>query len=232
MKIKNIIIGIVIIIFGIFGILEVSGAIPPLDDISYTQLISGLILAGLTVAALSKRKICTALYLISFIFMIFEYNIATLIYPYVGRNLINNWLLLLFVTIICVGIMFITPKSYRKYIKIESKHEKNANTETNNFGENSTYIDCSDFTEKHIINSFGETEIHFENTEEYSGGGVLIIENLFGETRVYVPNDWLVTADVKTIFGDSSNSIPRAQNGPELVIKGQNKFGEIDIIGV
>ena len=216
--------------FGVFGILEAAGVVHIIDSrVAYPQIGGGLILVVLIITALFKKRFYSALFLLEFLFMLFERNIA---YIFGKNEIINNWLLLLFTVIICIGINIIIPNSFSKNIRIIGSSGKDGDSESNNFGGHITYIDCSDFTEKHIINRFGETEIHFENTKEYSGNAVLNVDNIFGETRIYVPNDWSVSLDVKNVFGDSSNSIPRSQSASKLIIQGQNKFGEIDVIGV
>lgn len=229
MKAKNVIIGILIIIFGVLGILEASGVHLIDSRVTYLQVVGGLILGILFISELFKKQFYSAIFLLAFLFMLFERNIA---YIFDRSELINNWLLLLFVVIICIGINVIVPDSYSKKIRISGSLGNDGDYESNNFGGHMTYVDCSDFTEKHIINRFGETEIHFENTEEYLGTAVLTIDNMFGETRIFVPSDWSVSLDVKNIFGDSSNSIPKTHSGSKLIIQGQNKFGEIDVIGV
>ncbi len=231
MKIKNVIIGILVILFGVFGILEASGIHLIDSSVAYPQIVGGLILAILLICSIFKKRFYTSLYLLAFLFMIFERNIAQF-FELNKTNIINNWLLLLFVTVICIGINMIIPSNYSKIIRITGTSKSGSVSESNTFGGHMAYIDCSEFTEKHIHNRFGETEIHFENTEEYVGNAVLTVDNVFGETRIFVPSDWSVSFDVKNIFGDLSNSIPTAQYGPRLIIEGQNKFGEIDVIGV
>lgn len=233
MKAKNIIFGILIILFGIFGILEVSGVITLSSGISYIQIIGGLILAGFAVTSLIKGRICTVLYSLMLIFMIFERNIAVLL-ELNNQNIINNWLLLLFTTIICIGIHFLKPRRVRvKKARVSGynvSHDDGASYKEHSFGAAAEYIDCATFTRKHYENNLGQTVIRFENVSEYIGEGIVCVENNLGHMEIYVPSDWRVTVNIENSLGAIRNDCGNSATGPVLYIEGENNLGAIDIV--
>ena len=233
MKAKNIIIGILIILFGIFGILEVSGVITLSSDISYVQIIGGLILAGFAVTSLIKGRICTVIYSLMLLFMIFERNIATLL-ELNDQNIINNWLLLLFTTIICIGIHFLKPRTIRKKKSRISgynvSHDDGSSFKEHNFGAAAEYIDCTTFTRKHYENNLGQTVIRFENVSEYVGEGTVYVENNLGHMEIHVPSGWCVKTNIENTLGAIKNTCGNTSAGPILYIEGENNLGAIDIV--
>lgn len=236
MKIKNILLGILIISFAIFGILEVSGAIPPLSRIAggltYVQIIGGAVLAVLFIESLCKRRFCTAVFMLAFIFMIFERNIATML-ELNTTNIINNWLLLVFTVIICIGLNLIIPKRVKiKFdsdeINISSGNINSGRYTEHNFTSATEFIDCSSFTTKRFESNFGQLLIHFTNVYEYVGEGRVYIENNFGKTVVHVPKDWRIMKEIENNFGGVKDENSNA-NGPVLYVCGENNFGCIEI---
>lgn len=237
MKAKNVIIGILIIAFAIFGILEVSGVVAPIESavggISYVQIIGVLILLGLFVNEVSKRRIVTSVFIPAFIFMVIERNVA-FVCGIEGGNIINNWLLLLFTAIICIGVHFIIPKRVRikktHTAAFTSSHDDGATYKEHSLGAATEIIDCTTFTRKHYENNLGQTVIRFENVSEYVGEGVIYIENNLGHTEIRVPGDWRVVTNIENNLGAvNSGKIGNAQ-GPVLYIEGENNLGAIDIL--
>lgn len=237
MKAKNVIIGILIIAFAIFGILEVSGVVAPLEStvggISFVQIIGVLILLGLFVNEVAKRRIVTSVFIPAFIFMIIERNVAFACGVEDG-NVINNWLLLLFTAIICVGVYFIVPRRVRiKKSHVSSStysHDDGTTYKEHNLGAATEIIDCATFTRKHFENNLGQTVIRFENVSEYVGEGVIYIENNLGNTVIHVPSDWRVVANIENNLGALRNSREAVSSGPVLYIEGENNLGALDIV--
>ena len=236
-KVKNIALGILLIAFAIFGILEVSGAIPPLSRIAggltYVQIISGAVLTVLFVESLCKRRFCTAMFMLAFIFMIFERNIAFYLFSHHETNLINNWLLLLFTAIICIGLRLIIPKKIKRIgdghkIGVLSEGTNYDGYNEHNFTSATEYIDCSSFTTKRFESNFGQLLIHFTNVYEYVGERRVYIENNFGKTVIHVPKDWRIMKEIENNFGGVKDENSNA-SGPVLYLCGENNFGYIEI---
>ncbi len=244
MKVKNTLLGILIIAFAIFGILEVSGAIPPLahiaGGITYVKIIAGVVLTALFVESLCKRRFCTALFMLAFIFMIFERNIAY-IFALNTTNIINNWLLLLFTAIICIGLKLIFPQKFKfihrihpyqhlhKHLHQSASHSASTRYKENNLTSSEEYIDCTTFTSRNFENNLGQTIIHFENVSEYVGEGKIYIENNLGNTVINVPRDWRVVTEIENNLGSVKNSGGTGTSGPVLYICGENNLGAIEI---
>lgn len=239
MKIKNVIIGLLIIAFAVFGILEVTGVLPPVEsvigEISYFRFICALIILIGIVKTFCDGQIYFGVFLLSFMFMVLESNIAFMC-GLENKDIINNWLLLLFTVIICIGLRFIIPKKKKGFhisrtsdgINITSDKERKEHS----FSAANEYIDCSIFTERSFENNLGQTVIRFENVDEYIGEGRIYIENNLGNTVIYVPSDWRIVTEIENNLGSVKNSGNVNAHGPILHIIGENNLGAIEIVRV
>ena len=224
MRKRNIVIGILMIVFAVFGILEVSGAVAPIEsgigDISFAKVVAFMSLTVLIIISLSHYNWYTTVLLFALMFMTVEGNVAYMVGDADGE-LINNWALLAFAAIICIGLAFILPRG---------KHSKSVSgAGENNLGSYTEYIDCATFTKKRIENNLGRTEVRFDNVSEYKGGGELYVENNLGSMTVYVPNTWRVRVSIVNNLGGTKNRSNLTADGPELFIKGENNLGGIEI---
>ena len=69
--------------------------------------------------------------------------------------------------------------------------------------------------------------VHFENEDEYTGGGVLNVDNKLGETVIYVSSRWNVRINVVNHLGATEQVGHGDKDGPTLTINGNNALGEV-----
>lgn len=81
------------------------------------------------------------------------------------------------------------------------------------------YLQFSGFRYTKVINAV------LKNGEAY-----VCVENVFGETRLYVPSDWKVILNVETVFGDAGKRGHCSQSEDKvLYVDGKVVFGDLRI---
>ncbi len=229
MKAWKITVALFCILFAVFGLLETFGVTPPMDslvgEISFIRIVCALFLLVLVIKYLCKLRVCKMLFCLSLLFMTVESNVAYLCGAE-SENLINNWLLLLYTVLICIGLSLILPKR-RRSGKWSVSVNHNGHHE-NNLGSRVIYIDCTAFTDRYVENNLGSTVILFENADGYNGGGYLNVENNLGSTVIKVPEEWSVDCQIENSLGSVQNRANRG-NGPLLTVRGENSLGSIVI---
>ncbi len=215
-------IGVLLVFAAVWGILDATGVVAPFDsvvgDITVFQLIVGVLMAAWVVQRLSKLKIPSAIFLLSILFMVFERNVAY-VCGLPDADIINNWILLLMMTMLCIGLALLLPKK-TKFGDMLSKHR---------MGSNTVYIDASTLAYRRIENNLGSTVVRFENTELYEGGGELYIENNKGAVTVLFPSAWTVDVMLENNLGHVSNDGEQKGNGPLLRVTGENNMGAVNL---
>ncbi|MEI7811139.1 MAG: DUF5668 domain-containing protein [Ignavibacteria bacterium] len=103
------------------------------------------------------------------------------------------------------------------------------------FGGGRRNIHSQNFQGGKITNIFSSSEINFSGCKLAPGDNIIDIVTIFGNTSLYVPNDWKVILNVTPIFGGFSdsrrkdpNQIYNEEDGT-LIIKGTLLFGEGEI---
>lgn len=240
MKIKRIVIGVLMIALAVLGLLEVSGILEPLQstvgEMSFVNVIAAVILLALIIDSLVKLNICSVVFLLACLFMVVERNIAYMC-GLESENIINNWALLVFTAIICIGLKLIFPNR-KRHGAFAIGHRGSGNvgfasiSGENTLGSYTEYIDCALFTKKHIENTLGQTIIRFENISEYQTGGTLSLENNLGHMIIHVPSEWNCSVSMENNLGSINNKCSRNATGDTLYLKGENNLGAIDILPV
>lgn len=188
------------------------------------RLLLGIMCVAWFIKELSNLNISKLFFPAAFIFLLFEKYIG--VYFGLGKNMISNWVVLFAALLLTVGVGFLTKdimigKGIRGH-KISSKT-------TNAFGEKTKYIDCSTLGNAFVKNSFGETNVYFQNVETFTGGTV-IIENSYGEVTLHVPHALRVKTEISSFCGEV-NEVRRGEAvAPTLLVTGKNSFGEVNII--
>ncbi|MBQ8383120.1 MAG: hypothetical protein IJX47_07955 [Clostridia bacterium] len=220
MKVWKITVALFCILFAVFGLLEAVGVTPPVEsvvgELSFWRIVCALFLVALVIKYLCQLRVCKTLFCLSLLFMTVESNIAYLCGA-TSENLINNWLLLLYTILICIGLSLILPKRKGKWTVSTDHHE-------NSLGSRTIYIDCTTFTDRYVENNLGSTVIHFENADTYTGGGFLNVENNLGSTVVKVPESWTVDCQIENNLGSVQNRAHGGE-GPTLTVRGENNLG-------
>lgn len=237
MKTWNIFWGLGFILAAVLIILDATDAIAPLTsfvgDISIFAIILGLLLFAYIISRLITGKIASVFFPLSFIFMLFEENIAKLA-NLENEDIISNWLVLLIALFLTIGFSFLIPHSEKSKGHRGNRGisvEITGNSAESSFGASSIYVDCASFSPAHVENSFGACTIHFENVENYRGGQTLHIENSFGSMCINVPSGWVVNSSIENNLGGCSKQTDATPNdcGPLLYIKGENNLGALSI---
>ena len=118
MKTWKIFIGLGLIFAAIFLILDAVGVVAPLlnvvGGISAFEIIVGILLIALIIERIARGRFSSIFFLLAFLFMLIEENIA-----YVCKleddNIINNWLLFLAAALADIAIGMLLPKKKKIY---------------------------------------------------------------------------------------------------------------------
>ncbi len=210
-------------------LLDAFGVITPFLDvvggISAIQIVGALLLLSFIISRIIKLKFAEIFVPLALIFMIFEKNIAF----YLGLesdNIINNWLLIGCAILLAIGVGILTPKRKREKV-FSFKSSSGSKHYEREGGSATTYFDCKEFVEENICTRLGETVVHFENEDEYTGGGVLNVDNKLGETVIYVSSRWNVRINVVSHLASTEQVGHGDKDGPTLTINGNNALGEV-----
>ncbi len=227
---KKVLIGIICILIAVVGILDAVGMLVEFEGVfgalSFMQILGGLIIFALAIMAIVKLRVFSSVMLLSFLFMIFEGNIAFLCHLN-DSNIINNWLLLLLSAVFGIGLSLLLPKRKRGFslfcVNGKGKHGGHR------FASNTVYIDCASFREQSVENNLSSTTVQFENADRYGGGSLLHIENNLGSTVILLPQDWKLDCQIENNLGSIKNELKTGGNGPSVTITGENNLGTVVI---
>lgn len=102
---------------------------------------------------------------------------------------------------------------------------------SNSFGASIKYVNSNGMRIAKIDNSFGESNVYFNNVILSKDGATIDIDNSFGQVNVYLPNTWRVNVKRDSAFGSvKENGISNADMDAPLVnVIADVSFGEIDI---
>lgn len=222
--------GIVLILVGVVMALCALGVIPLPTGISPWRILVGVGVGFILIEGLLDLNFAQAFLMAGILFMIFEESIGALI----GKseaNWMSNLVVILIALLVGAGFDMIFGGLKRRF---KEKRKKGFGVNVHAFSDNLKYIDASKMNKEYVSNRFGDFEIRFENVDDYSGGGELTIDNSFGDVVVYVPSDWEVEVDVDNSFGDITvdgalRVIYADGSSKKLLIKGTNRFGDMDI---
>ena len=220
MKKKSIFWGIALICAAILIIVDAVGTgVGFLDSIPVVKIILGVLCVCWIGNELYKRQLPHIFFPLAFIFMLFEKEIAGL-FQIESGEIISNWLLLLCALLLTIGTSIICSQSSRT--GYGSKGHKI-------MGKSTQYIDCSDFTRQNVENNMGATDVYFENTDNYQGGGTLNLENNMGSVLIHIPSGWRVIASIENNMG--SIKMPSTGNpaGKVINLVGENNMGSITV---
>lgn len=204
------------------------------------KLFFGLVLVSWIIAKIffsdTLRQRFKIFFPLAFLFMLFEPEIASLA-GLSEENIINNWLVLLAALLANSAMTVIVPKKkYKSFSKSGFKSESYGFGEPegydkNYFSEKTVYIDASKTVKSVVVNKFGETNVYYQNADYALHDTVyeLTVENGMGETNVHVPADWVVKNEMTCILGEV-NTRENPQGDLRLIIRGENKMGETNII--
>ena len=220
---SRLLIGIILIIFGSFFILDNYGLIDfeiPFYVFSWETV---FILVGLVIIVSSRRK------LLGFIFLaIGLFNLFPEFWP---------------VALIAIGLYLIlrknsNPKILFSFGKFDSDKSGTGSSKTDLdkiedisiFGGSSKSFSTQNFKGGDITAIFGGSEINLMESTLAEGTQVLDITTIFGGSTLIIPTDWNVELDIVPIFGGFTDNRIKAPNlnrpmDRKLIIKGTLIFG-------
>ena len=136
--------------------------------------------------------------------------------------------------IILVGVVFIlqwrrSPKSDHDFLNIEKTNSTDYLDETAIFGGRSVSVVSDNFQGGKITSIFGGSKINLLYSKPIPGC-TIDVANIFGGSKLIVPEDWNVKIEVVSIFGGfddkrSASVIARSNTSKIVVIKGTCIFG-------
>jgi hypothetical protein len=102
------------------------------------------------------------------------------------------------------------------------------------FGTTIKYVDTKALKHVVIDCSFGSVKVFFDNAVVDESGATIEIFNSFGGVEIYLPRNWRLVDDVNRVFSgvDVKNPGFERATGPAVTLKGQIKFGGVEIIYV
>ena len=237
MKTGKIFWGVALILLAVLLVLDAFHVLAPLEavlgNISLWRLVLGICLLFVVVKFLCRARFAAIFVPLALIFMLFEENISVLCGA-VTPNLVNNWTLLLVALLLSAGVKILTS-AFRKRkntnVIIDAAVSEGRNKAGGSFGHHTVYIDSASLAPNFVESSFGACEIHFQNMENYHGGGTLRVEQDFGRMEIFVPCAWKVNLCVERTFA-SVDERNRPADGLALEITGEVNFGSLCIIYV
>lgn len=231
MKAWKIFTGLGLILAAALLILDNVGVIAPLvsiiGEVSVFEIICGLLIIAMIIERIIHGKFYSIFFLLAFLFMLFEENVAHICHLE-NENIINNGLLFLIALLLTAGFATLFPSKKRFKKRSMTAGICNSSVE-NSLSAATIYVDCTNFTPSRIENNLGSCSVYFEGVESYEGGKTLYVENNLGAMSINVPAGWIVKTDIDTNLGGTSIDCDGPECGPILYIKGENNLGSLSV---
>ena len=190
-----------------------------LNDIPIVKIILGVACLCWVINELYRRRLSHIFFPLSFLFMLFEGEIAKLC-GLETDNILSNWLLLLCALLLTIGTGIICSTPYKVF---------NGKKRNKIMGKVTRYIDCSDFTYQEVEINMGSCEVFFENIENYQGNGTLHIENNMASMKIHVPATWHIVETISNDMGSVKLASTGDPAGKKVSITGENAMGNVTI---
>ena len=159
-----------------------------------------------------------------------------------GIQAITPWTLVFAALLLSVGfdLIFKNARKSRKHFHGKTYSENVVYDEEdgeiihvgNVFSEQSKYVNSNNFRRADIDNSFGQTNVYFNNAIiPANTNAVIDVDNSFGQTNIYLPKTWRVEIKRDCAFGDIKvHGCGNNDMDANLVlINADCSFGEIEI---
>ena len=153
------------------------------------------------------------------LFLVFQKEIALLA---TGREekLVSDWTIILAAVLLTIAVdMIFSHTTTRK------------GGHNNRMSSSVYYLDAQ--LGKHMVaNWMGDAEVCFENTDLPSSADPITLElnNKMGNVTVKVPRDWTVVLDLPSKLGHVEVRPNQTAEGRKLILQGENKMGNIEVI--
>ncbi len=219
-----------VVILGIAGayLLEALGVI---TDFSIFKVSAICLLCGGLIKGIHKMSVTKTVYSLAFLY----YFGAS----YVGLPELSFWKILVFSTLLQIGLVMIFGKNHSNFsfINIAQKanggyENKNSVTISTTFGETKRYIASEDFKKCDISCCFGETIVFFKNAKIVGDSATVNVSCNFGEVALYIPRTWNVDSTVSVMRGEFKDCNNAQAYDKTLIVSGNVNFGEIKIYNI
>lgn len=100
------------------------------------------------------------------------------------------------------------------------------------FGSGTFYKQEQELVEDQVEVGFGNAKIYYDNAEMLGDSATLKIEVGFGNAVIYVPQHWGVDLKVETFCGVAKADTSLAPTSKTLIIRGDVAFGKLGIVYV
>jgi predicted membrane protein len=229
MKKKSVFWGLLLILLAVYLIVSRLGLIPrlPIITIVFTVIFVYMIIQGII-----KRNFFMILLPAALIGCMYAepWNITR----------ITPWPLLIAALLVSIGLTMIFKDSRKKNewknvafsdSHMDSSKEDSAEVVCNAFGEINKYVNSSSFSKALIKNTFGQSNLFFNNAIIANNHAMVEVKNSFGEVNLYLPGTWRVDVQRDCAFGEvrihgNGNA---DMDAPLVQILADCSFGEINI---
>ena len=103
----------------------------------------------------------------------------------------------------------------------------------NRFGDVTKYVNAEPFKGAVIDNAFGDVSFYFNGAIVEDGKAEIQVHNKFSDIVIYVPKNWVVKNQLRSIFGDTHEEPMTLEDGEapevELTVSGVSKFSDFNI---
>ena len=242
-KLNTVIWGLMLIAAAAFIILSKTGY---LEDVGAVKIVFTVIFGGIALTNLINLNFFGTFLPCGIIFYMYR--------EYMGMENLSGWLILLIVVLVSIGFSLvfsgIKKKKYSQYFGNNTANgdsdnvidadyvmpeqfdsSDNINIDSK-FASTIKYIKKENLSYAKVKNTFGSCDVHFEGSTLLNGTASLVLDNSFGETKIFVPIEWKVKNQVTVVAGavTEQNASRGGENAPVLVLGGSVHFGEIKVI--
>ena len=228
---SNVFWGVAFIASALLLITDAVGRSAGVFDLPVLKIILCTLIAAWGISELVKKRISHIFLPIGFIFIILQKDISI----WVGRGgekFVSVWVVILAAVLLQAGTSVLLPKKYNGDCAVGTT---GGNTSTgsdyfeNDLGSSACYVDAMRLGYYRVENDLGKLDVYIENTNEYTGGGTIEVDNDLGQTTIHVPAGWAVDNRIVASLGGVSCSVP-ASGGPILTLVGSCDLGHVNII--
>lgn len=150
--------------------------------------------AGWLIWELVRLKLSIIFLPMGLLFLLLEAPIAYSL-GYENGDIINNWIVILVVLLLTVGLHCVLPK------RVGGKKKLSMMGDFNKCGSSDLYFDSADLSDARISDIVGNVNVFFSNQENYPGDQTVYISDIAGRVKIHLPQTWLVITHVSDCVG-------------------------------
>ncbi len=121
-------------------------------------------------------------------------------------------------------------RTFQGTTSTETDHESSVNVNVR-LGNAVRYVQSEDFKQANINVTMGEAKVYFDKAQINGDQATIFLNGNMGEVDLYVPQDWNVDIEMDaTMIDINEKGVKPTKTGPDVLITGAFKMGDIDII--